>query len=121
MSGTEYGTLILDILGGIGVLLVGIGIFVGSLTLARELSKFRATLDEVTRQIDEIRVPVTNTLAQVDKVAKSVESTVDSVSQTADLTKTAVTPTIVNLGAALNGLSAGLRRLVTGKSENSGE
>jgi uncharacterized protein YoxC len=121
LSGTEYGTLILDILAGIGALLIGIGVLIGSLAIARELSQFRATLKQVVDEIDQIREPVTNTLGQIDKLTKSVQSTVDSVSETVDLTKDAVTPGIVNVGAAVSGLSAGLRRLVSGKDRNDRE
>jgi uncharacterized protein YoxC len=121
MSGTEYGVLILDVLGGVGALLIGIGVLIGSLAIARELTHFRATLKQMVDEIDQIREPVTNTLAQVDKLVKSAQGTVDSVSQTADLTKTAVTPAIVNVGATVSGLSAGLRRLVSGKDRNDRE
>jgi len=41
-----------------------------------------------------------------------------SVSQTADLAKDAISPAIVNVGATLAGVSAGLRRLVTGKNSS---
>ena len=36
LSGTEYGTLILDVLGGVGALLIGIGVLIGSLAIARD-------------------------------------------------------------------------------------
>ncbi len=121
MTTTEYGTLTLDVLVGAGVFLIGLGVFVGMLALARELSRFRASLDEVTKQIQSLREPVTNTLAQVDKVTTSVGGTADAVSKTVELTRTAVTPAIVNLGAVIGGVSAGLRRLVTGKDRTTRE
>ncbi|MFY9664555.1 MAG: hypothetical protein WAL67_07395 [Candidatus Cybelea sp.] len=121
MSGTEYGTLILDVLGGVGALLIGVGVLIGSLAIARELTQFRATLKQVVDEIDQIREPVINTLEQVDKLVKSAQSTADSVSQTADLTKSAVVPAIVNIGATVGGVTAGLRRLVSGKDRNDRE
>ena len=115
MSSTEYGSLILDVCVGVGVLLIGIGVFVGMLALAKTLARLRVTLDEVDRQLEGIGAPVRSTLAHVDEVTKSLEDTAGTLSRTANLTKSAVVPAIVNVGAAIGGVSAGLRRLVTGK------
>ncbi|MGC9990898.1 MAG: DUF948 domain-containing protein [Candidatus Cybelea sp.] len=117
MNGTEYGPLILDVLAGVGILLVGIGVFVAALALAKTLGRARITLDEVDKQLENIGTPVSNTLAHVDEVTKSLEETAGTLSRTVDLTKSAVTPAIINVGAALGGITAGLRRLVTGKSQ----
>jgi hypothetical protein len=54
-------------------------------------------------------------ISHVDGVTKSLEATAGSLSSTADLTKSALAPAIINVGATLGGVSAGLRRLVTGK------
>ena len=105
----------LDVLGGIGALLVGIGIFIAALAAAKTMGRLRVTLDEVDRQLENIGTPVTNTLTHVDEVTKSLEDTAGSLSRTADLTRSAVSPALVNLGATLSGVTAGLRRLVTGK------
>ena len=117
MNGTEYGPLILDVLAGVGILLVGIGVFVAALALAKTLGRVRITLDEVDKQLESIGTPVSNTLAHVDEVTKSLEETAGTLSRTADLTKSAVTPAIINVGATLGGITAGLRRLVTGKNQ----
>ena len=69
------------------------------------------------KQLENIGTPVSNTLAHIDEVTKSIEETVGTLSRTADLTKSAVTPAIINVGAAIGGISAGLRRLVTGKTK----
>jgi uncharacterized protein YoxC len=116
LSSSEYGSLILDVCAGVGALLVGIGVLVGMLALAKTLARLRATLDEVDRQLDSIGEPVRNTLAHVDGVTKSLEDTAGTLSRTADLTKRAVAPGIVNVGAVIAGVTAGLRRLVTGKT-----
>lgn len=115
MTDTQYGGLILDVLVGVGALLVGIGVFVGMLALAKTLGRLRTTLDGVDRQLETLSVPVNDTLAHVNGVTKSLEQTAGTLSRTADLTKSAVTPAIVNVGSAITGITAGLRRLVTGK------
>jgi len=101
----------------VGILLVGVGIFVAALALAKTLGRVRTTLDEVDKQLENVGTPVSNTLAHVDEVTRSIEETVGTLSRTADLTKSAVTPAIINIGAAIGGISAGLRRLVTGKTK----
>jgi uncharacterized protein YoxC len=110
-----YGGLVLDVLGGIGALLVGIGIFIAAVALAKTMARLRTTLDEVDRQLENIGPPMTNTLTHVDTVTRSLEETAGTLSRTADLTRSAVSPALVNLGATLSGVTAGLRRLVTGK------
>lgn len=118
MSSTEYGSLILDVLAGVGALLIGIGVLVGMLALAKTLARLRLTLDEIDRQVEKIGPPVSIALEHVDGVTKSLEETANSLSRTADLARSAVTPAIVNVGATIGGVSAGLRRLVTGKDPN---
>ncbi len=121
MSSTEYGSLILDVLAGVGVLLIGIGVLIGMLALAKTLARLRVTLDEVDRQLEAVGAPVTSTLTHVDDVAKSLEDAVGTLSKTVQLTKQAVAPAIVNVGAVVGGLTAGLRRLVTGKDSTARE
>ncbi len=121
MSSTEYGGLILDVLAGIGVLLIGIGVLVGMLALAKTLARVRATLDGVDRQVESIGPPVATALSNVDGVTKSFQQTAGSLSRTAALTKSAIAPTIVNVGATMGGVTAGLRRLLTGKDRNAKE
>jgi uncharacterized protein YoxC len=121
LSSTEYGSLILDVFVGVGVLLIGVGVFIGMLALAKTLRRLRTTLDEVDRQLENVSTPVRSTLAHVDGVTKSLEDTAGTLSRTADLTKSAVVPAIVNVGATLGGITAGLRRLVTGIDRKSRE
>jgi uncharacterized protein YoxC len=121
--------LVLDVLVGVGVLLAGLGIFMGMLALAKTLARMNVTLDGVDRQLENLSGPVAGTLSHVDGIAdtadqtlarlsgvvKSLEDVAGSVSDTAQLTKNALSPAIVNVGAAITGVSSGLRRLVTGK------
>jgi uncharacterized protein YoxC len=125
---------ILDVGVGVGVLLVGLGIFVAMIALARLFGRLRTTLDEVDRQIAGIGVPVgealehvegisataDETLAKLGSAVGALESVAQSVSGTTTLVREAVSPAIVNIGATLSGVSAGLRRLVTGKSPREG-
>jgi ABC-type transporter Mla subunit MlaD len=122
--------LILDVGVGAGVLLMGIGIFIAMLALAKTFGRLNVTLDEVDRQLEGLGKPVSATLehvggiadtadqtiARLSGVVKSLEDVAGSVSRTAALTKDALSPAIVNVGATLSGVSAGLRRLVTGRN-----
>ncbi len=125
---------VLDVGVGIGAFLVGLGIFVAMVALARLISRLHVTLDEVDRQISGIGVPVAEalehvegisatadeTLAKLGNAVGALESVATSVSGTTSLVKSAISPAIVNIGATLGGVTAGLRRLVTGKSPKDG-
>ena len=126
----ESGSIIRDVLVGVGVFLCGAGIFLAMLALARMLRRVNVTLDGIDRQVEAIGAPVAQTLTHVDGIAETAEGTLEriggavrslesaagNVSKTTSLAKAALTPAIVNAGAALGGISAGLRRLVTGKN-----
>jgi uncharacterized protein YoxC len=125
---------VLDVGAGAGIFLVGAGIFVAMLALARLFVRLGKTLDEVDRQIAGIGKPVgealehvegisataDETLARLGGAVGALESVAASVSGTTALVRQAISPAIVNIGAALTGVSAGLRRLVTGKSAREG-
>jgi hypothetical protein len=118
--------IILDIGVGIGVLLMGIGIFTMCSALARVFARLNGTLDEVDRQISALSVPVVATLGHVNGIADTADETVarlaavvgtlegvaHGVGNTAKLATDAVTPALVNVGSTLSGITAGLRRLV---------
>ncbi|MFN2527760.1 MAG: hypothetical protein ABR584_03490 [Candidatus Baltobacteraceae bacterium] len=121
--------IILDAGVGIGALLAGLGVLLGMRALARTLSRVNVTLDEVDRQIAAVGTPVTqmlshvggiadtadSTVARLSGVVKSLEDVAGSVASTAKLTQNAVSPALVNVGATLSGVTAGIRRLVNGK------
>ncbi len=129
MSSGIDGALIRDVLVGIGVLLIGIGAFVLSSSLARTFTRLNQTLDEVDRQIAALSKPVADTLVHVGGIADTADQTVarlgavvgkledvaGGVGGTAKLASDALAPAIVNVGATLTGVSAGLRRLVSGR------
>ncbi|HEX3550447.1 MAG TPA: DUF948 domain-containing protein [Candidatus Elarobacter sp.] len=134
MSSGIDGALIFDVLVGIGVLLIGIGAFIACSALARTLARVNGTLDEVDRQIAALSKPVVDTLAHVGGIADTADETVarlgavvgkledvaDGVGGTAKLASHAVAPSLVNVGAALTGVSAGIRRLVAGGPASNG-
>lgn len=111
------------------MLLVGIGILLVCAAIARLLKRLNGTLDEVDRSIGLVSVPVAATLAHVGGIADTADVTVarlgavvgslegvaGGVGRTAELANDALAPALVNLGATLTGLTAGLRNLVTGR------
>jgi uncharacterized protein YoxC len=130
VTSTEIGVLVLDVLAGVGAFLVGLGVLIGMLALAKTMRRVNVTLDGVDRQLETLGEPVAKTLGHVDGIAdtadrtlarlgtavESLEGVAASVSQTTALAKNALSPAIVNVGATLAGISSGLRRLVTGKN-----
>jgi uncharacterized protein YoxC len=122
----------MDVAFGVGVVLAGAGFMVAMLAVSRTLARVNVTLDEVDRQLVGLGTPVTETLNHVESIAgaadetlgklgkavASIEGVAGTVSSTTTLTKEAIAPAIVNIGATLTGLSAGLRRLVTGKDSS---
>lgn len=135
-SEIDWPHLIFSVGAGLGVLLIGIGVLVVCSGIANFLRRLNGTLDEVDRQIGALSAPVAETLAHVGGIADTADATVarlsgvvgsletvaSTVVKTSDLASRAVTPAIVNVGAALTGVTAGLRRLVTGhRAEGNGE
>ena len=131
MSGYEW---VRDVGIGLGVFLPGLGVFVVCLRLGTLLNRFGKTLDEVDHQLGALSGPVIQTLAHVGGIADTADSSIarlgevvgqlehvaGSVAKTAALTTEALSPAIVNVGATLTGLSAGLRRLARGKNSEAG-
>jgi uncharacterized protein YoxC len=123
------GALFRDVLFGIGVLLAGVGVFVVCSALARTFARLNKTLDEVDLQVAAISVPLVQTLGHVGGIADTADKTVarlgavvgtvegvaDGVGNTAKLASDAVAPALVNVGATLTGITAGLRRLIGGR------
>ena len=133
MSSGVNGALILDILAGVGILLIGLGVFIVCSALARTLGRLNGTLDEVDRQIAAVSAPVVETLGHVGGIADTADATVarlgavvgtlETIAGTAgrvsQLASDAVTPAVVNVGATLTGITTALRRLVSGGRDGS--
>lgn len=125
----------LDVAGGVAAFLAGLGIFIAMVALARTLRRLDKTLDGIDEQVAALGKPVSDTLAHVGGIAdtadqalarlsgivSSLEQVAGSAAQGAKLTREALTPAIVNVGATLGGISAGLRRLVRGDGKQTGE
>ena len=129
VNGMDW-SIVLDAGAGVGALLVGIGVLVAGLGLARTLRRVNGTLDVLDEQITAVGKPIgqtldhlggiadtaDQTLARLRGVADSLEGVAASAAQTAELAKGALGPAIINIGATIAGVSAGLRRIVTGKT-----
>ena len=125
-------SIVIDVGVGVGVLLMGIGLLVAMLALAKTLARINTTLDEVDRQIAGLGVPVTQMLTHVGGIAdtadssvarlggvvKSLEDVAGSVASTAKLAQDAVSPALINLGATLSGVTAGVRRFINGSGSS---
>lgn len=125
-------SVVLDAGVGIGVFLIGLGVFIAMSALARTLRRLDTTLDGIDEQVAALGKPVSETLAHVGGIAdtadqvvarltgvvESLERVSASLSQMVKLSQQALTPAIVNVGATIGGISAGLRRLVRGNGSN---
>lgn len=125
----------LDVAGGVGAFLAGLGIFIAMASLARTLRRLDKTLDGVDEQVAALGKPLSETLAHVGGIADTADQTIarlsgvvgsleqvaGSAAQSAKLTQDALSPAIVNIGATLGGISAGLRRLVRGNGKQTGD
>ena len=129
MSSAFDWAIVLDVGVGVGVLLIGVAAFILCSAVARTFTRLNTTLDEVDRQIAALSKPVAETLAHVGGIADTADSTVarlggvvgtlesvaGSVGNTAKLASDSLAPALVNVGATLTGLTAGVRKLLTGR------
>ncbi len=125
---TDLYHAIFSVAAGIGVLLIGIGILVVCSAIAGTLKRVNVTLDEVDRQVAALSAPVVETLGHVGGIADTADATIarlgavvgtletvaGGVVKTSALAGDAVNPAIVNVGATLTGVTAGIRRFVNG-------
>jgi ABC-type transporter Mla subunit MlaD len=114
---------------GVGVFLVGLSALIVAIRLAGVIHRTNGTVDEVNKQLANLSAPVADTLSHVGGIADTADSTIarlggvvgqletvaGSVGKTASLAQDALAPSIVNLGSALTGVTAGIRRLARGK------
>ncbi|MBV9271577.1 MAG: hypothetical protein JO165_10800 [Candidatus Eremiobacteraeota bacterium] len=133
-SGFDW-AIVLDVGVGLGIFLgIGIGGLWIASSLAQTLRRLDRTLDVVDEQVASLGVPVRDTLTHVGGIAGTADETVarltgvvssledvaGSVAHTAKLAQNAVSPALVNVGAAIGGVTAGLRRLVRGDGSVNG-
>jgi uncharacterized protein YoxC len=133
-SEIDWPHLVLYVGAGLGVLLIGLGVLVMCSGIANFLRRLNGTLDELDKQLATLSTPVAETLAHIGGIADTADATVARLSgvvgsletvaaqvvKTSDLANHAVAPAIVNVGATLTGITAGLRRLLTGRGADSG-
>ena len=106
---------ILDTGVGVGVFLMGVGILAATIAFARLLARLRGTLDEVDRQIAGLGKPVEETLEHIEGISATADDTLAKLGRVVGALN-GLMPVIVDIGATLSSVSAGLRRFVTGKS-----
>ena len=130
----DWPHLIFSVGAGVGVLLIGIGVLIVCSAIANLLRRMNGTLDEIDKQIGALSTPVAETLGHVGGIADTADETVarlggvvgqletvaGQVVKTSDLANRAVAPAIVNVGATLTGVTAAVRRLVTGRPADDG-
>ncbi len=128
----DWSHLFFSVAAGLGVLLIGIGVFVVCSAIAGTLKRVNTTLDEVDRQVAALSAPVAETLGHVGGIADTADSTIArlgavvgtlevvaaGVAKTSVLANDAVSPAIINVGATLTGLTAGLRSFVNGNGKH---
>jgi hypothetical protein len=128
----DWPHLIFSIGAGLGVLLIGIAALRFCTAAANTLGRLNATFDEVDKSLASFSAPVAQTLGHVGGIADTADATIArlgavvgtletvaaGVAKTSHLANDAVAPAIVNVGATLTGITAGLRRFVTGKNDN---
>ena len=131
---TDWSHLFFSVAAGLGVLLIGIGVLVVCSAVAGTLGRLNTTLDEVDRQIAALAAPVAETLGHVGGIADTADLTIarlgavvgtletvaGGVVKTSGLANDAVSQAIVNIGATLTGLTAGLRSFVNGRDPRTG-
>lgn len=134
-SEIDWPHMVFSVGAGLGVLLIGIGVLVFCSGISNFLRRLNGTLDEVDKQIAALSAPVAETLAHVGGIADtadatvarlsgvvgSLESVATNVVKTSDLANRAVAPAIVNVGATLTGITAGIRRFVVGRRGHNGD
>lgn len=124
---------VLDVGAGVGVFLIGLGVLIVCLRLSMLLKRLQGTLDVFDERLGAIAVPVTQTLSHVAGIADKadttvsrlggvvgkLESAVGTFSKTVSSASEALTPSIINVGAALSRVTSGMNRLI--RSRNGGK
>ena len=72
----ETGAVVLDVLVGLGVLLIGVSALIFSLRAGGLLLRLNKTLDEVDRQIGALSAPIAVTLSHVGGIADTADATI---------------------------------------------
>lgn len=122
--------------GGLFFLFVclGFGVLMISRRIAGVLQRVDIMIGDVDKQIGTLSEPIVDTLshvggiadtadiavAKLGKIVGTLESVAGSVGKTANLAQNAVAPSLVNFGATLTGITAGVRRIIHGPHTDKG-
>ncbi len=124
-------SLVLNVGVGLGVFLMGVGIFWLCVRVAKAVTQATATLAALEQQVATLTPAVGETLAHLGGIASTADSTLTrltsvveaveglagGVVKTANAAQDAVNPAVTNLGAVLTTLSARLRSFVGARSD----
>ncbi len=136
MTGTGFDwAIVREIAVAVMALGIGIGVFLVCTALATVLRRTTRTLDEVDKLIGSLQPPIADTVGHVSGIANTadltlarlggvigqLESVADGIGKTSRLASAAISPAIVNIGATLTGVSAGLRRFTAGRRGSDGD
>jgi len=98
---------------GIGVLLIGLGIFVVCVRVGALLGRFGKTLDEIDRQIPLLSAPIATTLTHVGGIADTADATIarlgEAVGQLENVAAGA-TKTANSIGAVVANVASTIRK-----------
>jgi hypothetical protein len=98
---------------GIGVFLIGLGIFVMCLRTAGLITRLGKTLDEIDRQIPALSTPIATTLTHVGGIADTADATIArlgvAVGQLENVAAGA-TKTANTIGTLVNTVAANVRK-----------
>ncbi len=109
----DVAALIREILVGVGVLLVGLGIFILCTKIGAVLTRLLGTLDVIDREVVALSAPVTTTLAHVGGIAGTADTTIarlgTAVGRLEDIA-TSASSTANLIGTTVAGVASGLRK-----------
>jgi hypothetical protein len=114
VNGSFDWAIVLDVGVGLGVLLMGVGLFVVCLRLAEILKAATHTLDTLDRQLTMLAPPMIETLSHVGGIAGTADATLARLTAAVDAVEGLAGGTAQNLGAVAAALSGRLRRFVRG-------
>lgn len=108
----ESGSILMYVCFGLGVLLIGAGIFILCLRAGTLLTRFGKTLDGVDRQIDTLSAPVATTLTHVGGIADTADSTLARLAAVVgqlENVATGATKTANLIGVTISGVQSAMK------------
>jgi uncharacterized protein YoxC len=115
-SSADWWSIVIDVGVGLGVFLIGLGIFVVCVRLGGLLNRFHKTLDEVDTQIGALSTPIATTLTHVGGIADTADQTIARLGGLVNQLETVAagaSKTANLIGSTLGGLGATSTRTKT--------